>query len=121
MPWENQARDSCCLDKAVVSFPRSHLSLSTPKHFCLFVCFEFLAAEYVLSCEIQRQKLYPAASANILPLTKEAFTVEASALEDKGQFHIASSDISELRDVNEAASCCSQATAPITKYSTLCM
>lgn len=68
-----------------------------------------------------RDRNYPAASANVLPLTKEAFIVEASAPEDKGQFCIASSDISELRDVNEAASCCSQATAPITKYSTLCM
>lgn len=55
------------------------------------------------------------------PLTKEAFIVEASAVEDKGQFHIASSDIPELRDVKEAASCCSQATAPSTKYRALCM
>lgn len=39
-------------------------------------------------------------------LAKEASVLEASALEDKGQFHTPNTDIPDLSGVNEVAGCC---------------
>ena len=111
-PRESQAGDSRCLDRAVTSVPRAHLS-STPKH--LF--FEFLAADGYSAVKTGDRRSIQEVQQTCFHRTKEASILEASALEDKGQFHIPNSDIPELRDVNEVAGCCQQATAASTKYS----
>lgn len=42
----------------------------------------------------------------MLPPNQETSVLEASAPEDKGQFHIPNSDVPELRGVKEVVSCC---------------
>lgn len=100
-PRESQAGDSCCLDRAVTSVPRPNLS-SAPKH----LVFEFLAADGYSAVKTRDRCSIQEVQQTCFHLTKETSVLEASAPEDKGQFHIPNSDVPELRGVKEVVSCC---------------
>lgn len=95
-----------------MSVPTAHLS-STPKH--LF--FEFLAADGYSAVKTRDRCSIQEVPQTCFHLTKGSSALEASALEDKGQFHIPNSDIPELRDVNEVTGRCQKAAAPSANYS----
>jgi len=100
-PWESQAGDSCCLERAATYVPGPHLS-SIPKH-CFF---DFFAADGYSAVKTRDRRSVQEVQLACFHLTKEASVLEALALEDKGQFHIPNSDIPKLRDAHEAAGCC---------------